>query len=99
MKNKKVLSILLIIVSVALAIISFVLLPDTVVIQFSAGSSNVTTAPKFLAVLLPTALGISGAIAAIASKESETSRGKALLVSGVGILVFVIMLIVNLAGR
>lgn len=96
MDNKKIVSIIIIAVSAALAVVSFILLPDTVIIQFSAGSSNVTTAPKALAVMIPTVLGIGGAAVFLALKGDQTTAGKALLISGVGLLVFVILLIVNL---
>lgn len=93
MKKIKILAIALLVVSVALGVASYLLLPDTVTTQLSIGGSSATTMPKILAVLLPTALGAGGAIAHLAQKEPTK---KPLLVSAVGILVFVIMLAVNL---
>lgn len=92
MRNK-LLPIILLVATGVLALVSLLLLPETVVTQFSVGSSDVSTMPKLLAVLLPTALAGGGAAASLLDRGGSA---KPLVVSAVGILVFVIMLAVNL---
>ena len=95
MKKRVILPVVCIAASFILASVSFIILPETVIIQFSAGGS-VNTAPKLLAVLLPFALGAGGSALSIVTKEDERARKKEMLVSFVGIAVFVVILIVNL---
>lgn len=95
MKKERLIPLLLIVASAALAIVSYFVLPQEVVIQISLGSSGHSTAPKLLAVLIPLALGAGGAVSVLMTKEDEKAKGKGLLVSLVGIAVFVIMLAVN----
>lgn len=90
---KKYLSILMVVVLIVLAVISFVVLPDPVITQFSIGNSDVTTMPKLPALFLPTLLGIVGGFMVLKDKEKPKNG---LLLTGVGILIFVITLIVNL---
>jgi FtsH-binding integral membrane protein len=90
----KLLPIVLMIVSIALAVISFILLPDTVITQFS--SSNPTTLAKPLAVAIPAAVGVIPSLLCLLGKADEKKTNSYLILSGVGIVVFIIMLIVNL---
>ena len=94
--KKNLPAMLLIAASAALAVISFILLPQTVIVQFSTGGSGVTTMPKLFAIALPLALGAGGAAFGLAAKGDEKMKQKCLIVSLVGIAVFVIMLVVNL---
>ena len=96
MNKKYIIPVILAAVSVCLAILAFIILPETVIIQFSADSSGNTTAPKLFAVLLPALLGIGGALWALFTKDDEKTRGKGFLISVVGIAVFIIMLAVNM---
>lgn len=93
MKKKLPLTIAVAAAAAVLAIVSFVLLPDTVITQLSFGGSAATTMPKLVAIGLPTLFSVGGAAAYLAGQNDNK---KSLLVSGVGILIFVIMLIVNL---
>lgn len=96
MKKQVIFAWLLLAASVCLGAVSFFVLPDTVVTQFSAGGSGVTTMPKLVAVLLPLALGVGGSLASLLSKGEGKDKGKPLLIACIGIVVFVLMLIVNL---
>ena len=98
MKKNTLISIVFIAVSVGLAVLSFIILPETVIMQISAGSGDNSTAPKVLAILLPTALGIGGAVFNMLLKNNEKANGKCLVVSAVGIILFIVMIIVNTAG-
>lgn len=87
--------ILLIAATVGFAVLSFFVLPESVIIQFSVGSSGNTSVPKLVAILLPCALGIGGAISGLLSKGEKKPNSKAALVSIVGIGLFIIMIAVN----
>ncbi len=95
MRISKVIAILLLVVSIVLAIVSVIVLPETVITQVSFSSSNVSTMPKWGAVLLPTSLGVGFSMAALLSKKEMQTTAKYLLVSAVGVFAFVIELIVN----
>ncbi|MGN1343979.1 MAG: hypothetical protein ACI4U3_05325 [Traorella sp.] len=86
-------SILLFGVSLLLAILSWILLPQQVIIQFNLSESHVNQVPKLFAVLL--AFALSGGFS-IASYFVKNQQNKYQLISLIGILVFVTMLIVNL---
>lgn len=98
MKYRKIVPYVLIAVSAALAVISFLVLPDEVIIQFSVGAGANTIAPKLLAVLIPSAIGIGGAVFGLLAGENEKSWTKSIVASVVGVIVFIIMLAVNTAG-
>lgn len=95
MKNKTILSLILVIISIGLAVSGYIILPEQVVIQFSIGTSGNSTAPKLLAILIPTAIGVGGAVASLFSGDGEKSYGKSLLVSVVGIILCIFMIAVN----
>lgn len=94
MNRQKIISAVLLILTVAFAIASYILLPETVITQL--GTSGATTMPKIFAVALPTIIGAGGAIGAFLQKNDEQKNYKPLIISAVGIAVFVIMLLVNL---
>ena len=91
--KKKLASIAMLIVVAVLAVISFFVLPDTVVTQFSISSSRVTTMPKLSAIAFPALIGIVGTVVQLSEKEN---KHKGIIVSAAAILVLVIMLCVNL---
>ena len=93
--KKTTLPILLLAASIVLAILSFFILPESVVIQFSVGSSGNTAVPRFVGILIPFALGAGGAVSELLPKENAASKNKGLLVSLVGIALFLIMIAVN----
>lgn len=95
MKKSFILPVILGAASLLLAILSLFLLPDTVIVQFTPGSTEVTTMPRLAAIAIPSALGIGGAVGGLLLRPDESRVRKSLFVSAVGAAVFVIMLIVN----
>lgn len=94
-KLNKLISIAIIFLTIVLAVISFFVLPDTVITQVG-GSSGASTMPKETALLIPTALGLLGGGAGLLNKSDK--MGKETLIGAVGILVFILMLIFNLVA-
>lgn len=90
--NKRIAAIILMAATVVLAVVSYLLLPETVVTQISAGGSP-TTMPKIVALLIPSILGIGGGAFCLLQKDESK---KPLMISAVGAAVFVIMLVMNL---
>ncbi|MDD4396998.1 MAG: hypothetical protein PHT39_05430, partial [Sphaerochaetaceae bacterium] len=78
--------------TVVLAVVSYLLLPETVVTQISSGGSS-TTMPKIMALLIPSIIGIGGSAFCLLQKGDSK---KPLVISAVGVCVFAIMLFVNL---
>lgn len=94
-EKRKLISVILIAASVVAAVISFIVLPQTVMIQFSVGEGANTTAPKALAVLIPTLLGIGGGVFGILTRADDKTYRKSIFVSAIGIVVFIIMIAAN----
>ncbi len=92
MKNRTI-AIALLILSCIMCAVSFILLPDTVVTQVSLSSSDAATLPKLFAIAIPTLFSAGGSLYSIFSKDTSN---KPLIISAVGIAVFIIMLAVNL---
>lgn len=91
--KKTVIPVILLVANIALAVVSYFLLPETVVTQLSFGG-NATTMAKLPAIAIPCLLGVGGAIWALVAKY-EVNK-KHYIISGVGIFVFLVMLAVNL---
>jgi uncharacterized membrane protein len=96
MKKQSIIAIAGIVISAALAVASFILLPDVVTVQLGVDGESSNTMPKLFAILIPAALGVGGALSVLFSKNENKNGQKALIVSAVGIVVFVFMLVVNL---
>lgn len=90
---KKYMPVIVAVIILVFAAVSFAVLPESVIIQFSIGSSDVTRTSKVMAILIPTVIGILGA-AMLKGEDSGKKNG--LLLSVVGIAVFIILLVVNL---
>ena len=95
MKKKQVISALLILASLGLAVLCFFILPESVIIQFSVNATGNTAVPRLVAILIPLALGIGGAVSGFFEKEDGDAKHKGLIVSLVGLALFVIMIAVN----
>lgn len=93
MKNK-IIPVLLLCLSIAFAIVSYVLLPDEVITQITLSESHYRTMPKLVAIMIPFVLSSGFSIAASVLHD-ETKNKKYLLVSFIGILVYIVMLVVN----
>lgn len=90
--KKNLPAIICILITIAFAVVSYFVLPAEVTTQISLNDSA-TTMPKIFAILIPTILGLIGAIMSFCQKEKTK---KSLIISGVAILVFILMLVVNL---
>lgn len=95
MNKRNVFAITFMCISVILAIISHFVLPDNVVVQISIGKSEASTLPKLGAIALPTAIGVMFGIFSLVLKEDRKSSLKCLFASGVGVIMFLVMLVVN----
>lgn len=96
MLKKYLLPSLLILITITLAILSFIILPDQVITQFGfGGSDSNTVVSKPLAIIIPTLIGLGGSIPLLFKKENEELNIKSIILPLVGILVFILMLIVN----
>jgi hypothetical protein len=91
----KKIAIILVVMSFILAVISFIVLPSSVITQFSLGSENVTKMPKVAAIAIPFLLGTVGGLLSFFSKNYQT-KNKTLIISAVGILIFIFMIAVNI---
>ena len=91
--KKRPLAIIMLIATIIFSAVSFAVLPDTVITQISLSGQNATTMPKLIAIAIPALFGAGGSAYSLFSKD--TSK-KPLIISAVGIAVFIIMLVVNL---
>lgn len=90
MNKKLILLIAIIVVSLALAVVSFLLLPEQVVVQVSMSGEASNVMPKILAVILPLALSVLCGV-----MYYTTKRGGYLAASLIGLLLPVLTLIFN----
>lgn len=90
--NKKLISIGCAVLGVVLAMVSMMILPDTVGVQIGFDGNISNTMPKFLAVLIPLGLTLTGSFM---SYKNNDNNAKGLIISVVGIIVMVMTLIVN----
>ena len=92
--NRKLLCIAIIILSIVIAVIGFIVLPDIVVMQLRMDGHTTNSMPKAVAVLISWALTAGGAVWQLFMKGEEKS--KALSVSVIGIVVSIVTIIMNL---
>lgn len=90
--NKKhlIIGIIIIAAAVALAVVSYFILPDSVAVQISVSGEASTYLPKLAALAIPFA--ISGAFSFLYIKNGSE---KSLLVALVGLVLSVVTIIVN----
>ena len=93
---KKYAAWILIAAAAALAVVSYVLLPAQVAVQFSV-DGTVNTAPKLLGVLIPLVITVVGAIQLMAAAGGEQpGRTRGWLLTVIGYALAIAELIVNL---
>lgn len=93
---KKYTAWILIATAAALAVVSYVLLPAQVAVQFSV-DGTVNTAPKLLGVLIPLVISVLGAIQLMAAAGGEQpGRTRGWLLAVIGYALAIAELIVNL---
>lgn len=93
MKNKKlIIAIIIMAVAVAMAIVGFIILPDTLVVQINGTGQASNTMPKILGMLIPFLICIVFSIMYLKSEKGS----KSLIVSLIGIVAFALLFIFNL---
>ncbi|EFA90071.1 DUF1648 domain-containing protein [Peptoniphilus lacrimalis] len=90
--NKKILLVIIIVISLGLGIYGYKVLPDMVTVQIDISGNPSNIFPKILAVVSPILLSIGGGLGYYFSKEKEK---KYLILSVIGLLISVITLIFN----
>lgn len=97
MKNK-IIIIIFMILAVILAVISWILLPDSVIVQFGIDGKASNTMSKPFAVALSLVTTGIGVLMGFLADSKESRKGdfkKCVVIMAAGIIVMVIMLIVN----
>lgn len=89
---KRILFYVAFVLSLILAIVSYVILPDIVAVKFNFSGQVTNTMPKLLFVLLLILLDIIGLVMSLVDKDIS----KGLSISVVCIISFVVILIINL---
>lgn len=95
MNKNKVIGIALIIAAVFLAIFSFIVLPEDVVVQFNI-SGNANKIGKIPAILIPSFITIFFSSMFIGNGERDERNKKNLLGALLGLIIFFVMIGVNL---
>ena len=93
-KNKKI-AIALIVASVILGAFGFIALPENIITQFNS-SGGVNTMGKIPALIVPLLISIVPAILSMNLDESDERSKKYLMGSGLGILILLVMIGINL---
>lgn len=91
--SKKIIAIALIVAAIALAVVLWFNLPDTVIVQVGFDGKATNTFPKPLAIAIPFALSLSGSIIFLADSKGKNAKG--LILSIVCIILMIVCLIVN----
>lgn len=94
MKGKQIVAIAVIVIALALAVVGYIILPDTLVMQVTATGTPGTTMPKLLGLAIPTLISIGAALYFLLNKNSESN--KVLFVSLIGIFAFILTFIFNI---
>ncbi len=90
-KQKVIVMIVIVALSFAAFIVGYALLPDVLTVQINEHGESTTTMPKFIGLLLPFLLSTIPALL-----YYKLNSGKALFVSVVGIVVFLLEFVINL---
>lgn len=79
--------------AVALAVAAFIILPDSVAMQVSAGGTLQNTMPKAIAVALPLLITAIGLVCAVRAEE----KTKCFLIAAIGPVLQIVTMVMNLA--
>ena len=90
---KKKINIGLIAVAVVLSVVSWFLLPDTVVVQIGVDGQASNTMPKVFAVIVPLVISVIGSAMNLNDDTRQNYRGYVLSIVAIAVMVF--SLIVN----
>lgn len=91
--NRKTVCVILIVISLILAVVEFIVLPDQVIMQIGANGQPSNMLPKLPAIIIPVVISVFGAVRYSAA-ENRTGN-KNLLIVIVGYAVALLSLIVN----
>lgn len=94
MKSKQIVAIAVIVIALALAIVGYIVLPDTLVMQVTVSGDAGTTMPKLLGLGIPTLISVGAALYFLLNKNNESN--KVLFVSFVGIFAFILTFVFNI---
>lgn len=98
MKKRIVFLVICIAVAAVLGVVSYFLLPDTVIMQVSSDGTANTTMPKLPALLIPFLITVAGGVLAVIT-PGERIAAKYYIISCVGIAAFILTLIFNLLNQ
>ncbi len=90
--NKNIIIISIVLSSVILAVIGYVVLPDTLVMQFTPSGEAGTTMPKILGLVVPLFITVTFSILFYKNKDSK----KHLIIALIGLLIYAFIFIFNL---
>lgn len=91
-KEKKI-GMVFIVISIILAVLGYIMLPETVVVQIGLDGKAGNTLPKLAAILLP--LGVTLISTGLYMFSETSNRTKNLVFAGIGVLMAVFGIIVN----
>lgn len=80
--------------TIILLIVGIIVLPEEVITQFGFDSEDATVTNKYLAILIPTLLGVGGS--AFGYFGDKGKSGKYMVIPAVGVIIFIVMIIVNI---
>ena len=88
----KIISVIILLIALAFAVVQFILLPETVALQVNFRGEASNTVPKFVAIAIPLAITFYGAL----NYYIDEKRKKALLWPLLGILLAAVTFFMNI---
>lgn len=79
------------IAAAALAVYSYMILPDTVAVQIGVDGQVSNTMPKLFAVILPLVITLGGCGVTVFGKKESKVKGIVLSVVGIGVMIVTIL--------
>ena len=95
MDKKKTAALIMVLIGVVLAVVGYLVLPETVVIQIDTHGRPANTLPKVAAIIIPLLFNVVGAVIHVTAGESQSRR--AVIISGAGYALALLSIIINLA--
>lgn len=95
-QQRKIVTVALIAIAAAGTIVGYFVLPATIAVQITAGGQVGNTMPKLVGLAIPAVITVIGAILFYKNGAEGNTRHNGLLISGVGLLVFVLLFVFNL---
>ncbi len=92
--KEKVIGLVIVAVSVILAVVGFIVLPETLIVQIGLDGQASNTLPKIPALLIP--LALSTVFSVLYMKDNAEKKSRNLIVAVIGVVVAIVMFVVNL---